>query len=326
MDKNELLQDVLSELTGPLLLIGADKRLCYASPAFRRLSGMVLEELPCDALLLPARSGAAKGHCCWDVLDVYLVGREPALWQLRDSQDGCQPVLCDIRPIEVGRRMVMIAVTLEPLRDRLSPTALSFFRCLRRATPSVGIYEESTLVYLKDHYGLGFVKWLDDDGRTGQMDALSAQLIEAMDGVDASARRNGIYDVMLSLAGSARLLHVFETSPATGSGALVVGNGGTRLDSEVVCVLRAATAVRAEHLDPPAAGHGLGPAVMELFSHAERDIIELLRQGLADKEIAVRRGVSVNTVRNQVRSLMRKAGVNKRTRLVATNLAGPLVD
>ena len=57
--------------------------------------------------------------------------------------------------------------------------------------------------------------------------------------------------------------------------------------------------------------------VAETLTASERAVLTCVVAGLADKEIARQRGVSVHTVRNQVRAIMRKTGVNKRTRLVA---------
>lgn len=51
------------------------------------------------------------------------------------------------------------------------------------------------------------------------------------------------------------------------------------------------------------------------FTQREVDILKLLAQGLSNKEIARALGSSPNTVRNQIHSVFRKAGVANRTEL-----------
>ncbi|WPC67586.1 helix-turn-helix transcriptional regulator [Rhodoferax ferrireducens] len=57
--------------------------------------------------------------------------------------------------------------------------------------------------------------------------------------------------------------------------------------------------------------------VAETLTASERAVLTCVVAGLADKEIARQRGVSMHTVRNQVRAIMGKTGMNKRVQLVA---------
>jgi DNA-binding NarL/FixJ family response regulator len=50
---------------------------------------------------------------------------------------------------------------------------------------------------------------------------------------------------------------------------------------------------------------------------AELEIVELLRQGLKDREIALRRGRTRSTVTKQIDSVFRKLGVQSRRELAA---------
>jgi DNA-binding CsgD family transcriptional regulator len=56
------------------------------------------------------------------------------------------------------------------------------------------------------------------------------------------------------------------------------------------------------------------PALAEL-TRREREIATDIAEGLANKHIARRRGVSVHTVENHLRSIFRKTGVDSRTKL-----------
>lgn len=104
MTRNDLLHEMLSELAAPMLLIGDNKCLHYASTAFRRLAAIDIEDLPCDVLLHTANSACVAGNCCWNVLDVYLTCGEPGLWHLRSGHNALRPILCEfeLRAIGVG--------------------------------------------------------------------------------------------------------------------------------------------------------------------------------------------------------------------------------
>jgi DNA-binding NarL/FixJ family response regulator len=49
---------------------------------------------------------------------------------------------------------------------------------------------------------------------------------------------------------------------------------------------------------------------------AEREVVQMVREGLANKEIAARRNTSVNTVGNQLAVVFSKLGVESRFELV----------
>ena len=59
------------------------------------------------------------------------------------------------------------------------------------------------------------------------------------------------------------------------------------------------------------------PATPEGLTAAERDVLALVREGLSNAEIALRRGRSVRTVANQIASIFAKSGVRSRAELFA---------
>lgn len=77
-----------------------------------------------------------------------------------------------------------------------------------------------------------------------------------------------------------------------------------------VAALVSVQAAVAAALAPPAPAVALSPA--------EREVVALLAQGLAPKEIAARRGTSVATVRTQIKRAKRSAGARTLDELVAT--------
>ena len=70
--------------------------------------------------------------------------------------------------------------------------------------------------------------------------------------------------------------------------------------------------------DPVAAPRTLGRTVIELYgcSHAEARLAVLLAQGRTLQEAADERGVGIETVRSQLRSLLAKSGVHRQADLV----------
>ena len=76
-----------------------------------------------------------------------------------------------------------------------------------------------------------------------------------------------------------------------------------RIDSEIIRF-----GCAAHQLDSAA------PKIPALTSR-EREITADVAEGLANKHIARRRGVSVHTVENHLRSIFRKTGVDSRTKL-----------
>ncbi|MBX7190745.1 MAG: helix-turn-helix transcriptional regulator [Sandaracinaceae bacterium] len=53
------------------------------------------------------------------------------------------------------------------------------------------------------------------------------------------------------------------------------------------------------------------------LSQAEREIVALLEEGLSDREIGLRRGVTRSTLTKQIQSIFRKLGVSSRRELLA---------
>ncbi len=61
----------------------------------------------------------------------------------------------------------------------------------------------------------------------------------------------------------------------------------------------------------------VGPAVPEVLSPAERDVVELAFAGKSNAAIARTRGVSTRTVENQIAAAMKKLNVTSRANLTA---------
>lgn len=66
----------------------------------------------------------------------------------------------------------------------------------------------------------------------------------------------------------------------------------------------------------PSEGQGTGPS--RDLSVRQREVLELLAEGVPAREIAVRLGLAETTVRNHIRCLLRKLGCHSQLEAVAT--------
>jgi DNA-binding CsgD family transcriptional regulator len=82
-------------------------------------------------------------------------------------------------------------------------------------------------------------------------------------------------------------------------------------------------AVLIERVAPRRAGRaGLGKAQRSYgLSPREMDVVEALRNGMSDKEIASSLGIGFETVRDYLKAIRRKLGVSTRTAIISTILS-----
>jgi len=82
-------------------------------------------------------------------------------------------------------------------------------------------------------------------------------------------------------------------------------------------------AVLLERIAPVRAGRvGLGKAQRRFsLSPREMDVVEALRNGMSDKEIASSLGIGFETVRDYLKAIRRKLGVSTRTAIISTILS-----
>jgi len=82
-------------------------------------------------------------------------------------------------------------------------------------------------------------------------------------------------------------------------------------------------AVLIERIAPMRAGLiGLGKAQRSFgLSPREMDVVEALRNGMSDKEIASSLGIGFETVRDYLKAIRRKLGVSTRTAIISTILS-----
>lgn len=93
--------------------------------------------------------------------------------------------------------------------------------------------------------------------------------------------------------------------------------------ADVVLVARTAGATRTSAPDVRGArGDGVVDAAL---TNREREILALLADGLGNKQIAARLGISANTVKTHLELLFEKLGVSSRAEAVAAGVKGGLL-
>jgi DNA-binding NarL/FixJ family response regulator len=112
-----------------------------------------------------------------------------------------------------------------------------------------------------------------------------------------------------SLAAALRASEEFEVVGVAASSA------GVPPSADVVLIARGSESSPAGR--QPASGEAIVSAVL---SNREREILALLADGLVNKQIAARLGISTNTVKTHLELLFDKLGVTTRAEAVATGV------
>lgn len=132
------------------------------------------------------------------------------------------------------------------------------------------------------------------------------------------SRHPGIRVILLSVHGDAPFV---KSAVALGADGYLLKNGRA---TDVILAIRAVTR-GGSFFSPPVAREivkqlrspgGGDPEPYSLLSTREREVLQLIAEGLSAKEVAARLDISTKTVEAHRTSLMRKLGVRKATELV----------
>ncbi|MBA3058652.1 MAG: helix-turn-helix transcriptional regulator [Gammaproteobacteria bacterium] len=318
MSETELFGNIVRELAEPLILIDESRSVVYASHAFDQLVGPHRHACRCETFLLPTASMGDFEFCCWDVLDHYSAQNGQAFWPLITSDDRIIPTLCRISTIELAARPLYIVLRFSLLADAASPVALDFFRAQHRTLGSRAVYGAWLKHYLHQHYQPQFIAWVGVESDWPGYQTEREQAIQMVYARGLSMETPTPFDLLLRQEGESFLYHVFPCAREGGeSEALVMSAPRNGFTAPMVDEIRQAVNLTTA---PPwnGAENQMSTVVTNFgFTDKERRILLLLTKGASDKEIAETLNFSVHTIKNQVRSMMEKAQVHKRTVLVA---------
>ena len=94
---------------------------------------------------------------------------------------------------------------------------------------------------------------------------------------------------------------------------------------DVLCAAVASVAAGSRFVDPTLLAGVLGPDG-ELLTEREREVLQLVADGMQNKGIALRLGVSEETVKTHLSNVMRKLGAASRTEAVASALRRAIIE
>jgi DNA-binding CsgD family transcriptional regulator len=301
----------MSVLSTPFILINKDKEIIFQSDSFKKLVCFNHKNLGlCSAFLISALNINGGKECCWDVVENYQKSNENALWQIRDHKKNIKTILCKIELINVGDSSAIIALKIEPIVESQAPIAKSFFNNLYCSLDNENTYKKVVCKYFREHYNIKYVKWLSLQNKYPNV--LEQKIINII----SRHTKKYIYDIIIEHNKSFKIFHIFRHSDDS---FLVIGKMKSKLDIHFVNILQTAIDtldIQEDELLTLQKKQIKQGAFLELLTYSEKEILTYLQKGLSNKEIAIKRGVSINTIRNQVRSMMEKAGVNKRIKMI----------
>jgi DNA-binding CsgD family transcriptional regulator len=318
-ESHALALELLGELTEPLLVVNRDREVIFRSRAFVSLSGSERRESPCAALLLPPLTPASRSCCCWEALDAYRARGGSGIWHIARADGSRVPVLCSLLPVGIGAAPGLLAIRMRAVAADISPIALAFFGGMRAAAAGDCGYFAAATSYLKSACGIGAAAWFRPASG-----AAAARIEHAcgfdQDSLNGLAHRLGeappaeLHDVVIGGSDRPRIVHVFRPLAGAGSG-LALGRLESPLDERLIDAARAAV-LAATHPTAATPPPFADPELLQMLSAAERETLQLLAEGLSDKAIAQRRGLSLYTVKHQVARILKKTGVQRRTGLI----------
>lgn len=318
-----LLLDLFAELVEPLMVISSDHDVVFRSQAMEALIGPSGRDADagCEKLLAGTLDGLG-GECCWSCLDAYVANADAGLWRLSRPDGSSVLALCEMQPISIGKRRSMLALRFRLPPDRPSPVAISFFRAMREDGASDAVYLTRASYYLKDTYGVSISVWLRGDsashGEFAHVHGLDGADRQALEGQIARLVPMQSQDARIRVGGRELILHVLVADKGEKRWLLAVGGIAGRFDERIYDVAFAALNVACEpQAKQPTARETVlaHEAMIEVLTPAQREIVNLVAAGLSNKEIAGRRRISVNTVKNHVRQILLRTGCRNRVQL-----------
>jgi DNA-binding CsgD family transcriptional regulator len=317
-DSHALALELLSELTEPLLVVNRDREVIFRSRAFVSLCGSERRGSSCEALLLPPVTPAGRSCCCWEALEAYRARGDSGIWHIARADGSRVPVLCSLIPVGIGAAPGLLAIRMRAVGADISPIALAFFGGMRAGAGSNGDYFTTATNYLKTACGIGAAAWFRP--ASGAAARIEHACGFDQDSLNGLAQRLGeappaeLHDVVIGPGDRPRIVHVFRPLAGAGAG-LALGRLEAPVDERLIDAARAAVlaATRPTAATPRPVADA---ALLQMLSAAEHETLHLLAEGLSDKAIAQRRGLSLYTVKHQVARILKKTGVQRRTGLI----------
>lgn len=187
---------------------------------------------------------------------------------------------------------------------------------------------------VRSYHGLQVVDDPADDAvNDGMIEELQADVVLAdveNRGEDGASellrdRVSGVPVVLLVTGGSADAASLLRQ----GAQAVLPGNAtGAQIAAAIEAVVAGLTVIRTDQLEsllPVESVHEAAESLPEALTPREIEVLRALGEGLANKEIAARLGISEHTIKFHVGSIMSKLGAGTRTEAVTIGIRHGLV-
>jgi len=316
--------------SGPALLVSRDRAVLAMSASFAALFGK--DEIAGGCLicsqLLSLLTSEGDG-CCIDLAQS-ASAPDPVLIQLRTGNCNI-PALCRVEQVNLEDGKPVFFARFQTLESKNGLKAQFSWEPVLAAARASAMGQDHWLKRLNSGWirdlcapaWSGWMaentpsggEWLTHSGRLPK--GLNADsVLAAIRGVRSGHADEFPFDIQLPTNGQAHVVHVI---PAQAHGGWLLIMLGGRLDVGLLTLLSALVR-SARRVNDAAAqganshGNGLGLESHQLTAR-QREVVEHVAQGMADKSIAREMGLSVHTVRNHLRFAMRKLGVAKRAQL-----------
>lgn len=303
-----LILDLIEDMVDPIAVVDDDRYIVYSTKKFRELTGFNSEDkFLCTDALIPAFSKGEK-LCCWNLLRIYKRRRENGIWL--NIHRG-ESFLCSVQEVKVRNNSRLLLIKLKPIGMSINDRCCSlcsgdFFMNLLRNKGSE-LYTSFIREYLKRVYKSRNIFWIERD----PTDELSSFVFN----LASSLRFNFPFDIYWE----GKIIHVIPPRKRNGNCRLL-GIEGLKLVEvrdllDIVCAVDAANS---ENLSPD--GETDKVALLGTLTPRELEVLRLVVKGYRNTEIAQELSISLNTVKNHIKNIASKTGINGRVALVKTFL------
>lgn len=337
----QVLARVVQRWPSWLMLVGPDRRVLARSAALAAegARGSADADLGDAALACTqwVHSGGAE-RCCLDFGDALAATQTSILVQLDQPRGRARAVCARLEPIALAAGGSAWLVHLDPYGEALREDADAAWSEVIATRRAAGQEQAAWLAQLTQRWVQPLARprwtgWLQEVGHgESTCRAASGRLARGMTQDEVCARAaaartesDPALPMTLGVAHDYALMHLIPSGPAPG---WVLALLGGHVDGARAAMLRGlvmAVAAADDGFGPKPTAFGGGPPPEALstagLTAREVQIVQLVAQGLPDKRIAQRLGLSFHTVRNHLRRIMFKLGVNTRAQ-IAFALAG----
>jgi DNA-binding CsgD family transcriptional regulator len=330
------LRRIVQAWPGWLMLVARDRRVLARSDTLARALGplpLAIEPPHCTQFV----HTDGPGHCCLDFCDIGAGAQASVLVQTPAGHGSTRALSARLEPIQLTDGGAAWLVHLDPYDEALREDAATAWREVVAMLRTAGEDEAEWLPQLTQRWVQPLVRprwtgWMRESpgggtqcrAASGRLDSglTQAALCRAIVAGRASAGHS--LPLTLPPVTGGKLLHLIPSGPSPG---WVLALLGGHMDSARAAMLHGLVVAVAIAPAQPASpdeleGDARAASALPGLTERESEIVHLVAQGLADKRIAQRLGLSFHTVRNYLRHIMCKLGVNKRAQIAFAVAAG----